>query len=170
MKGIEKHRRETPAAGPRPSRAHGPNLKNIKKLASAALLCAVVSGAAWAQSGAPFTGSRWQGRVSYTDAAGKSRSELYELILVPNGTCIVTISGTQNGRDVFQDADGLWSFDETFFRLECGFPAPAFDHLPAVSWASVYQFDAPKNRFTLLVEPYPNAPNVVRAAFNRVDD
>jgi hypothetical protein len=129
-----------------------------------------VSGAAWAQSGAPFTGSRWQGRVSYTDAGGARRSDLYELILVPNGTCIVTISGKRDGLDVFQDADGLWSFDESFFRLECDFFDPVFEHLPSVNWASVYQFDALMSRFTLLVKPYPNAPNVVRAAFNRVDD
>jgi hypothetical protein len=129
-------------------------------------LCAAL----YAQSADPFSGSHWQGRVNYKDASGKSRSELYELILVPNGTCIVTVSGKRNGVDVFQDADGLWSFDETFFRLECDFPDPVFEHLGAVNWVSVYQFDALKNRFTLLVKPCPDAPNVVKVAFNRVDD
>jgi hypothetical protein len=118
----------------------------------------------------PFTGGRWQGRVSYRYSCGATRSELYELILVPNGTCIVTVSGKQDGADVFQDADGLWSFDETFFRLDCDFPEPVFDHLFAVKWASVYQFDALKSRFTLLVKPYPDAPNVIRVSFNKVDD
>ncbi|MDR1903636.1 MAG: hypothetical protein LBQ88_15325 [Treponema sp.] len=135
----------------------------------------LVAFAAYAQSTGPFTEGRWQGRLSYRDADGKSRSELYELILVPNGTCIVTVSGKaagspQGGQDVFQDADGLWSFDETFFRLECDFPEPVFEHLPALNWVSVYQFDALKSRFTLLVKPYPDAPNTVRAAFNKVDD
>jgi hypothetical protein len=138
-------------------------------------LCLILAAfTAYAQSG-PFTEGRWQGRISYKDADGKSRSELYELILVPNGTCIVTVSGraagaSQDSRDVFQDADGLWSFDETFFRLECDFPEPVFEHLPALNWVSVYQFDAIKSRFTLLVKPYPDAPNTVRAAFNKVDD
>jgi hypothetical protein len=118
----------------------------------------------------PFTDGRWQGRVSYRYSGGASRSELYELILVPNGTCIVTVSGKQDGADVFQDTDGLWSFDETFFRLECDFLEPVFPHLPAVNWASVYQFDALKSRFTLLVKPYPAAPNVIRVSFNKVDD
>jgi hypothetical protein len=132
---------------------------------TAVLACLTVS----AQSN-PFTDGHWQGRVSYRDSGGITRSELYELILVPNGTCIVTVRGKQGGVDIFQDSDGLWSFDETFFRLECDFPEPVFEHLPAVNWASVYQFDELKSRFTLLVKPFSNAPNVVRVAFNKVDD
>jgi hypothetical protein len=138
-------------------------------------LTAVLAGVAvYGQSGGvsadPFSGSRWQGRVNYRDAGGASRSELYELILVPNGTCIVTVSGKRDGEDVFQDTDGLWSFDGTFFRLECDFFDPVFEHIPGINWTSVYQFDALKSRFTLLVKPYPEAPNTIRAAFNRVDD
>jgi hypothetical protein len=133
------------------------------------LLVLVLPGAAFAQSN-PFTGGRWQGRISYRAGGGVSRSELYELILVPNGTCIVTVSGRQDGVEVFQDTDGLWSFDETFFRLECDFWEPVFDHLPAVKWASIYQFDALGSRFTVLVKPYPDAPNVIRVSFNKVDD
>jgi hypothetical protein len=129
--------------------------------------------AAFAQSDPPsnpFTGGRWQGRISYRDGGGVSRSELYELILVPDGTCIVTVSGRQGNAEVFQDADGLWSFDEYFFRLECDFPEPVFRHLSALKWASVYQFDGLKSRFTVMVKPYPEAPNVMRVSFNRVDD
>jgi hypothetical protein len=142
----------------------------MKKMVLTALLCAAGGGAVWAQTGDPFTGCRWQGRVNYRDADGARRSDLYELILVPNGTCIVTVSGKQDGLDVFQDADGLWSFDGSFFRLECDFFDPVFERLPSVNWASVYQFDALMSRFTLLVKPYPGAPNAVKAAFNRVDD
>ncbi|MDR1352899.1 MAG: hypothetical protein LBK05_06415 [Treponema sp.] len=136
---------------------------------TAILTCLAVSAQSVSSSN-PFTGGRWQGRVSYRYSGGVTRSELYELILVPDGTCIVTVSGRQGGADVFQDADGLWSFDETFFRLECDFTEPVFPHLPAVNWASVYQFDAQGSRFTLLVKPYPTAPNVVRVSFNKVDD
>jgi hypothetical protein len=141
----------------------------LKKTFFAFLLIILVSIAASAQS-SPFSEGRWQGRVSYKDAAGKTQSELYELILVPNGTCIITVSGKQAGAEVFQDADGLWSFDETFFRLECDFPEPVFEHLPAINWASVYQFDALQNRFTLLVKPYPDAAKVIKVSFNKVDD
>jgi hypothetical protein len=145
------------------------------KKAVCVFLTAVLAGVAvYGQSGNtsadPFSGSRWQGRINYRDAGGASRSELYELILVANGTCIVTVSGKRDGLDVFQDADGLWSFDGTFFRLDCDFFDPVFEHIPGINWASVYQFDAPRSRFTLLVKPYPDAPNAIRAAFNRADD
>jgi hypothetical protein len=139
------------------------------KKAFLVFLLAFLAVSAFAQSN-PFTGGRWQGRISYKDSRGVTRSELYELILVPNGTCIVTVSGKQDGADLFQDTDGLWSFDENFFRLECEFLEPVFEHLPAVNWASVYQFDTPGSRFTLLVKPYLNAPNVIRVSFNKVDD
>ncbi|GHT72081.1 hypothetical protein FACS1894110_26270 [Spirochaetia bacterium] len=146
---------------------------NMKKLIFVFVLI-FLSALAYAQSPNPFTqdqgSARWQGRISYRDAGGAAHSDLYELILVPNGTCIVTVSGKQNGADVFQDADGLWSFDENFFRLECDFPDPVFAHLSTLNWVSVYQFDALKTRFTLLIKPYPDAPNVVKAAFNKVDD
>jgi hypothetical protein len=141
-------------------------MKRVLFVFLAMVLCTAV----FPQDAGTFAGGRWQGRISYKDAGGKSRSELYELILVSDGTCIVTVSGKRDGLDVFQDADGLWSFDETFFRLECDFPEPVFEHLSALNWASVYQFDALKSRFTLLVKPYPDAPNTVKASFNRVDD
>jgi hypothetical protein len=141
----------------------------MKKLVCAGLLT-LVCAALYSQSAGPFSGGRWQGRINYRDAGGLSRSELYELILVPDGTCTVSVSGKRNGLDVFQDADGLWSFDETFFRLDCDFPDPVFEHIPGINWASVYQLDALKKRFTLLVKPYPAAPHTIRAAFNKVDD
>jgi hypothetical protein len=145
-------------------------VKNIVLVFPLVLFAGVCAFAQPAPSSNPFTGGRWQGRVSYKYSGGVSRSELYELILVPDGTCIVTVSGRQDGAEVFQDTDGLWSFDETFFRLDCDFPEPVFRHLPAVRWASIYQFDGPGNRFTVMVKPYTEAPNVFRVSFNYVDD
>jgi hypothetical protein len=144
--------------------------EGMKKIVWAAVFAVLCGAAVFGQSADPFSGSRWQGRISYRDSSGINRSEVYELILVPNGTCIVTVSGKQDGQDVFQDADGLWSFDETFFRLECDFFDPVFEHIPGINWVSVYQFGALKSRFTLLIKPYPDAPDTIRTAFNRVDD
>jgi hypothetical protein len=133
------------------------------------LVFAVAAGLVWAE-GNPFIGARWQGRLSYRDASGRNRAELYELVLSPGGTCIVTVSGKEGGADVFQDGDGLWSYDDTFFRLECGFYDPVFAHIPAIKWVSVYQFSADKTRFTLLVKPYPDAAANIRAACVMVEE
>jgi hypothetical protein len=148
----------------------------VKKLMLTAAFFAALSLAAASADDTPanapdaFTYGRWQGRLSYKDASGRTRAELYELILSPDGACIVTVSGKEAGADVFQDGDGLWSHDDTFFRLECDFPAPVFAHIPAIEWISVYQFSADKSRFTLLVKPYPDAAANIRAAFVRVVD
>jgi hypothetical protein len=123
----------------------------------------------FSQSVDSFSGSRWQGRISYKDY-GETISDTYELILVSNGTCIVTIRTRQNDEEVFQKANGFWSFDSNFFRLECDFPDIVIERLPFINWSSVYQFDNMRNRFTLLVRPYPRAGYTVKAAFVRTGD
>ena len=134
------------------------------------LLLAVISTLAFAQTQNPFAGSRWRGRVSYRDSYNQRQTDTYDLALAANGTCIVTISTKLNGQELFQDADGLWSYDEKMFRLECEFPEAEIRRLPSLDWASVYQFDTMRNRFTLLVKPFPDADFTVKTAFVRVDD
>jgi hypothetical protein len=133
----------------------------------------VCGGLCFAQSPNPFLttyGTRWQGRISYTDESSVRHSDLYEIIFVANGTCIVSVRTTENGRELFQDGDGLWSYDENFLRVECDFIDSVIEHLPSIRWVSVYQFDTPLNRFTLLVPPYPDAKNVVRVQMIRTED
>lgn len=137
---------------------------------AAFLLLLAVSGFAVAQPENPFAGSTWQGRVSYRDSYNRQRTDTYELVLVANGTCIITVQSRQDAQDLFQEADGLWSYDGSFFRLECDFPGGEIKHLPFINWASLYQFDAMQNRFTLLVKPWPDASFSVKTAFIRVDD
>ena len=133
-------------------------------------MLAVISTLAFAQTENPFAGSRWQGRVSYRDSYNQRQIDTYDLALAANGTCIVTVTTKLNGKEFFQDADGLWSYDQRMFRLECEFPEAEIKRLPSLNWASVYQFDAMQNRFTLLVKPFPEADFTVKTAFVRVDD
>ena len=94
----------------------------------------LVTAAAWipAQTDDPFSGSVWQGRISYRDKNNRSRADRYELILVKNGTCIVTVTTTENRKELFQDGDGLWSFDNNIFRLECEFFDAVIEHIPFI--------------------------------------
>jgi hypothetical protein len=134
------------------------------------VLCAGLSFAQQAPS--PFltpAGSRWQGRINHKDD-GKNYSDLYEIIFVANGTCIISVSTTENGEELFQDGDGLWSYDDNFLRIECDFIDPAIERLPSINWVSVYQFDTALNRFTLLVPPYPDAKNNVRLQMIKTED
>jgi len=115
-------------------------------------------------------GTRWQGRITYKDGGGKTHSDLYEIIFVANGTCIVSVRAKENGRELFQDGDGLWSYDDNILRVECDFTDPEIERLPSIRWTSVYQFDPPKNRFTLLVPPSPDIKSNVRLQLIKTED
>ena len=143
----------------------------MKKLIIFFLLLSI-AGFASAQSPDPFSGSHWQGKVSYKDPDNRSRSDLYDLILVKNNTCIVTVTTTAARKELFQDGDGQWSFDKegNIFRLECEFFDVAIEHIPYIDWKSVYKMDSQNNTFTLLIRPYPEAKSNVSIRFNRVDD
>jgi hypothetical protein len=133
------------------------------------ILCA---GLSFAQQSNPFLtpkGARWQGRINYTDN-GTRRSDLYEIIFVANGTCIVSVRTKEKGEELFQDGDGLWSYDDNILRLECDFISPTIERLPSIRWISVYQFDAPKNRFTLLVPPAPGIKSNIRLQLIKTED
>ena len=144
----------------------------MKKLIIAVFLFASVIVLIPAQGSDPFAGSRWQGRVSYRDAENRLRNDLYELILVKNGTCIVTLTTSEKRKELFQDGDGLWSFDRegSIFRLDCEFYDVTIAHIPYINWKSVYNMDEKGSTFSLLIKPYPGAPSSVSVRFNRVDD
>jgi hypothetical protein len=119
---------------------------------------------------------RWQGRVNYIDPQDVRRSDLYEIIFIRGGTCIVSVNTAVNGKDVYFDADGLWSESADgvtggfFLRIECDFLDSPLEYLYGIRWASIYQFDSGNTRFTLLIPPYPDAPRSVRVQFVRVEE
>jgi hypothetical protein len=116
----------------------------------------------------------WQGRVNYTDPQGLRRSDLYEIIFIKGGTCIVSVNTTVDGGEVYFDADGLWSESAdtgaSFLRIECDFPDSPLEYLYGIRWASVYRFDSGNTRFTLLVPPYPDALRSIRVQFVRTEE
>jgi len=146
---------------------------NIMRQTIFSIIFALCAGLCYAQSNNPFltpSGTRWQGRINYTDASNVHHGDFYEIIFVANGTCIVSIRATENGEELFQDGDGLWSYDENFLRVECDFIEAVIERLPSIRWVSVYRFDTPLNRFTLLVPPYPDAKNNVRLQMIKTED
>jgi hypothetical protein len=131
------------------------------------------------QAASPFilpATERWQGRINYTDPQGTRRSDLYEIIFVKGGTCIISVNTKENGKELYFDADGLWSESAdgatgaAVLRVECDFPDSPLEHLYGIRWASLYRFDSGNTRFTLLVPPYPDAPRNMRVQFVRVEE
>ncbi|MDR1971684.1 MAG: hypothetical protein LBQ46_07160 [Treponema sp.] len=72
--------------------------------------------------------------------------------------------------DLYQDGEGLWSYDDTFLRIKCDFPNPVISRLPGINWASAYQLDGNRTRFTLLVPPFPDASRNIRESFIQTKD
>jgi hypothetical protein len=145
----------------------------MKKIAILLILGSCLA-AVYAQSpAAPFTEGRWEAVVSYRDAEGKSHSDQYEIVFARTGVCFITVRTRENGADLFQDGDGLWSYsggDFPVLRIECEFPNPAIQRLASINWTSLYQFDGNKTRFTLLVPPCPGAERNVRVSFIQTKD
>jgi hypothetical protein len=111
-------------------------------------------------------GGTWNTTVTYNDG-NKNYRDLYQIELFEDNTCIVTVSAQENGRELRQDADGYWSYDDTFFRLECEFINPVISRLPSLRWTSVYTLDSNNRRLVLLVNPAPGLRNTVRAILTR---
>jgi hypothetical protein len=146
----------------------------MKKLIFLMLIAGLAAFIAAAQSSVVlFTDGRWEAIVSYRDADGKSRNDQYEIVFVKTGVCFITVYTKENGVDLFQDGDGLWSYSEDDFpvlRIECEFPNPAIKRLPSINWTSLYQFDGNKTRFTLLIPPFPDAKQNIKVSFIQTKD
>ena len=93
-----------------------------------------------------FAGT-WQTSVSTENADYD-----YELTLQPNGKCSVKVT-TYNvaGNEVSQTANGTYSHDKDFFRLNANFRGATIENLKKLDWKSVYVFDGNKTSFNILV-------------------
>jgi hypothetical protein len=118
-----------------------------------------------ARQAADFAGT-WNTTVTYTEG-NKNYRDFYQLELFEDNTCIVSVLTQEQGKEVRQDADGHWSYDDTFFRLACEFINPAIPRLESLRWTSVYTLDNSNRRLVLLVNPAPGATNSVRAILTR---
>lgn len=76
----------------------------------------------------------------------------YEIQLQPNGKCSVKVT-TYNaaGNEVSQTANGTYSHDKDFFRLNVNFRGGTIKNLKKLAWRSVYSFNTDKSSFNILV-------------------
>ena len=93
-----------------------------------------------------FAGT-WQTSVSTENADYD-----YEITLQKNGKCSVKVT-TYNlaGNEVSQTANGTYSHDKDFFRLNVNFRGSTIENLKKLDWKSVYTFNDNKSSFNILV-------------------
>jgi hypothetical protein len=111
-------------------------------------------------------GGTWNGTVAYSDG-NRNYRDIYNIVLFEDSTAIITFRTQENGVEIQQDADGYWSYDDTFFRLEGDFLNPVLTRLESVKWASVYTLDNNNRRLVLLVNPAPDVRNTVRVVLTK---
>ena len=93
-----------------------------------------------------FVGT-WQTSVSTENADYD-----YEITLQENGKCSVIVT-TYNlaGNEVSQTANGTYSHDKDFFKLNVNFRGSTIENLKKLDWKSVYTFNDNKSSFNILV-------------------
>jgi hypothetical protein len=112
-------------------------------------------------------GGTWNGTAAYADGNGDYR-DIYNIVLFDDSTAIITVRTRQDGEEIQQDADGYWSYDDTFFRLEADFLNPVISRLGSLRWTSVYTLDNNNRRLVLLINPAPGVRNTVRVILTKV--
>jgi len=112
-------------------------------------------------------GGTWNTTLTYSDGNQNYR-DIYNIVLLDDSTCIVTIRTQQNGREIQQDADGYWYIsNDDIFHLDCDFTNPLIPRLGSVKWTSVYTLENNNQQFRLLVNPAPGVRNAVRIILNK---
>jgi hypothetical protein len=98
-------------------------------------------------SAAKFVGT-WNTSITYTDG-DQNYQDIYQIDLFEDSTCVVTVRTQENGKELHQDADGSWSYNDIFFRLDCFFSNPVIKWLPSLKWRAYYELDANNRRLVL---------------------
>ena len=76
----------------------------------------------------------------------------YHIQLKESGKCSVTIYTCDSaGNEVSQTANGTYSHDKDFFRLNVNFRGGSIENLKKLAWRSVYTFNENKTSFNILV-------------------
>ena len=111
----------------------------------------------------PFIGE-WEGGVPGWN---------FTIVFMYNNMCIITVKTVQDGREIAEEADGYWTYDENFYggtliRINGNFPNSRIRGLSRINWRSVYTFsNAGDTAFSMLITP-PNGNAQTQISFARI--
>jgi hypothetical protein len=92
----------------------------------------------------------------------------YRLTFKGASACGVRAEALVNGREVSQEAEGVYSCDGTFFRLNAVFRNPRIPALAGIQWVSVVSFNGDSS-FAILAAPDGSGGSPVRMVFVKED-
>ena len=91
----------------------------------------------------------------------------FNIVFMYSNICIITAKVVQDGREIVEDVNGTWSFDDNIIRINGIFRNSKIRNLNLINWVSVYTFTNSNNSaFNMLVIP-PGSSNQVRVSFAR---
>jgi TolB-like protein len=92
----------------------------------------------------------------------------YNLLFMRSNMCIITVKALHDGKEITEDTNGTWSFDDNIIRINGVFRNSKLPGLGAINWTSVYAFNNSGNSsFNILITPL-GAADQVRANFARI--
>ena len=80
----------------------------------------------------------------------------YSITFLSETSCRVVVSGIVNGQRVSQEANGIYSYDDNFFRLSVNYPNPSIPSLSSIQWTSALSFNRNRTAFNILVRTVNN--------------
>jgi hypothetical protein len=82
--------------------------------------------------------------------------DTYEITFLTKTTCTVRITGMVSGREVLQETNGTYSFDDSIFRLSVNFRNPVIPGVRSIQWTSVLSFNDNNTAFNILIRSPTN--------------
>jgi TolB-like protein len=92
----------------------------------------------------------------------------YNILFMYSNMCIITVKALREGKEIIEDTNGTWSFDDDIIRINGNFTNSEIPGLGRINWTSVYTFtNNDQSSFNMLISPHGTA-NPVRVSFARI--
>lgn len=92
----------------------------------------------------------------------------YRITFKSASICSIQVVSVINGREVSQETEGTYSYDNTFFRVNAVFRNPVIPNINNIQWVSVASFNG-ENSFNIFITPDNTVNNQVRIVFIKED-
>ncbi|MDR1466672.1 MAG: CsgG/HfaB family protein [Treponema sp.] len=91
---------------------------------------------------------------------------VYRITFKSASICSLQAVSTVDGKEITQETEGVYSYDNTFFRLNAVFRSPRIPNINTIQWVSVISFNGDTS-FNILIKPDSSSDNLARIVFTK---
>lgn len=106
-----------------------------------------------------FTGS-WTAAVLHD-----GKIDNYTITFNEPNRCTINVTSNINGTDIIEEAQGTYSYDGDFLRINANFRNSRIPHISNIQWVSVISVSGDNRSFNMLLEPTSASTNKIRVTF-----